>query len=169
VGDQAVADVDDRVRAVRPEPGRSVRAHGELDPGPPAEAVAVIEWLDGDLAVDARQPAQLLADDRCLERALRAQARVLPVAAAAAAGAGVRAGRLDPVRRRPHDVHRIRARELGRDLGHPGADPLTGQRVPHEHHRHPRWSRDAPASLRDVADIYLDELARLEAHRWVPP
>ena len=90
---------------------------------------------------------------------------MLPVAAAAAAGMRVRAGRGHPVRRRLADLDGVRPREPGRDLGHPGDDPLAGQRVPDEQHGKPRRPGDAPAALRDVLGRHLDGLAHLENHR----
>src|SRR5947207_5048172 len=105
MGDRALADVGDLVRAVLPQSGRAVRSHRELHAGPPAEAGAWLlvtgslitgQGLDRDLAVQARQAPELLADHGGLELPLGGQRGVLPVAAAAAAGAGVRAGRLDP-------------------------------------------------------------------------
>ena len=65
-------------------PGHAVAADRELDPGAPAEpgglagaAVPVVagQRLDGDLAVDAGQPPQLLRDHRGLERALGGRGR----------------------------------------------------------------------------------------------
>src|SRR5579862_8350616 len=103
MGDQAPADIDHLVRAVRPQSGHAVLAHGELDARPPAEARASLgvrvaeQRLDGHLGVEASQPTQLLADYGGLERSLSGQGGVLPVAAAAPAGASVRAGRLDPI------------------------------------------------------------------------
>ena len=55
------------------------------------------ERLDRDLAVDPGEAPELLGDHRRLECALGGQGRVLPVTAAAAARAGVRARRADPV------------------------------------------------------------------------
>ena len=70
-----------RVRQPRPAPGFLVAGQG----------------LDGDLAVEASQPLELLAEHGGLEGPLGGQGRVLPVAAPAAARASVRARRLDPV------------------------------------------------------------------------
>ena len=101
MGDQALADVDHFVRAVRAQPGHPVRPHRELHARPPAQArtglLITRQGLDRDLAIDARQPPELLADHGGLERALGGQRRVLPVAAATTAGSGVRARGLDAV------------------------------------------------------------------------
>src|SRR5579862_5454968 len=57
-GDQAPADVDYLVRAVRTEPGHAVLAHRELDPRPPAEARVALgvrvagQGFHGDLRVE---------------------------------------------------------------------------------------------------------------------
>src|SRR5580704_1613016 len=170
VRDQAVVDGDDLVRAMFPQARHSVITDRELDPGSPAESrlaagLAAGHRLDGDLAVDAGHPPQLLPDHGGLQGALRGEAGVLPVAAAAAAGVRVRARRGHPVLRRLADLDGVRPREPGRDLGHPGDDPLAWQRVPDEQHGKPRRPGDAPAALRDVLGRHLDSLAYLENHR----
>ena len=91
------------VRAMGAQPRDPVRPHRELHPRPPAQARAPFlvagQGLDGDdLAVETRQPPELLAEHGGLECPLGGQRRMLPVAAPAAARAGVRARRLDPVR-----------------------------------------------------------------------
>src|SRR5712675_731533 len=96
--DRAGPDVDDLVGPVLAQAG-----------------LVAGQRLHGDLAVQARDPPQLLADDRGLELALRRQAGVLPVAPAAAAGAGVRARWLDPVGRALQDLRRFGPREPGGD------------------------------------------------------
>ena len=82
--------------------GHPVRPHRELHACPPAQARARFlvagQGLDDDLAVETRQPPELLAEHGGLECPLCGQRRMLPVAAPAAARAGVRARRLDPVR-----------------------------------------------------------------------
>jgi hypothetical protein len=101
VCDQAFADVDHLMGAMGAQPCHPVRAHRELHPRPPAQARARFlvtgQGLDGDLAVEARQSPELLAEHGGLECPLGGQRRVLPVAAPAAAGASVRARRLYPV------------------------------------------------------------------------
>jgi hypothetical protein len=57
---------------------------------------------------------------------------VLPVTAAALAGAGEPAWRLDPVGRGRQDLHRVGTQELRGLLGHLDPDPLSRQRVPYE-------------------------------------
>ena len=98
----------------------------------------------------------MLGDHRRLEGTLGGQGRVLPVAAAAAAGVRVLARRGHPVGGRLADLYRVGAGELGRDLCHAGHDALPGQRVPHEDHRKPFGPGDAPAALRDVLDGHAD-------------
>ena len=117
MGDQALTYVDHLVRAVYAQPRHPVLPHCELHSRPPAQAacrpclltllvagllVAGLlvsgQGLDGDLAVDTGQPPELLPDHRGLERSLSGQGSVLPVAAAAGTGTGMRARWLDPVR-----------------------------------------------------------------------
>ena len=108
-GDQAGVDRLEVVAAVLAQPGAAGRRHGELHARAPAQAVLGAGHLvDDDGALDAGQPAQLLLDERGLEPALLGQRDVLPVAAAAAAGTGVRARPLDPVRRRRRAPRRRR-------------------------------------------------------------
>ena len=180
MGDEAVPDVDHPVRAVLAQAGRAVAADRVLDARAPAEPrrgargagfsagfstppassarASVLGRLipgSGSTVTSRSMPASrrsCCVITARLERALRGQGGVLPVAAAAAAGAGVRARRVHPVRGGPQDAHRVGAGELGRDLGHAGKDQLTGQRVPHEHHRQALRPRDAPAALGDVLD-----------------
>jgi len=101
VCDQAFTDVDHLMGAMGAQPCHPVRPHRELHPRPPAQARAGFlvagQRLDGDLAVEAGQPPELLAEHGGLERPLGGQRGVLPVAAPAAARASVRARRLDPV------------------------------------------------------------------------
>jgi hypothetical protein len=165
VGDQAVVDVSDLVGPVRAQPGPTGVIHGELEARTPAEGGRVVwisggQFLDGDRAVDLRQAAQLLLDNVGLQRALRGRARVLPVTAAAAAGAGVRARRDNPVRGRVKDLHSLRSGERVRDFSHPGHDSLARQRMPHEHHWFSWWSGDAPATMGDALGGDLNQVAR---------
>src|SRR5262249_58318711 len=98
VRDRAVTDVDHIMRPVSTQPGHAVVADRELHPGAPAEAAAGLvarHRLHDDLAVDAGQPPQVLRDHLGLERALRRQPGVLPVAAAAPAWPCARARRPD--------------------------------------------------------------------------
>ena len=90
----------------RAQARHAVVADRELHPGTPAEPRRCGAWLayvafvaghglHRDLAVDTRQPPQLLGDDRGLERALGGQRGMLPVTAAAAARVG-RSGTAPP-------------------------------------------------------------------------
>src|ERR1700691_6443520 len=88
--DRAVANLDDLMGAVPAQPRDAIAAHGEPHPGAPAEPIGIAsQRLDDHFAVDAGDAAQLLADDSGLECPLGRQAGMLPVAAAAAARAGV--------------------------------------------------------------------------------
>ena len=135
MGDRAAGDGDDLARAMLAQAGRPVRADREADPGAPAQARRVAgQRLDRHLALDPGDAAQLLRDHLRLDRPLRGRAGVLQVAAAAPVRARVRTRRLDPVRRGLEYLDGLGAGEPGRAAGHPGADPLAGQRVPDEHH-----------------------------------
>src|ERR1022692_1671640 len=152
--DQTVADLDDLMGTVPAQPGDAIVAHREAHPGAPAEALLIAgQWLDHHDAVDAGDGAQLLADDGRLEGPLGSQAGVLPVAATAAAGAGMRAGWLDSVGCGGQDFHRVSPGELRSGLGDPDAHLLAGPRVPHEDPPPARGSRagDAPAAVRGFA------------------
>src|SRR5271154_7630474 len=76
----------------------------------------------------------------------------------------VRAGRLDPVRRRLQDLHRLRAGQPGRDLGDTGENRLARQCVPDKHD----WSLirpgDAPSTVGHVGDGDLYNLTGLIIH-----
>ena len=117
----------------------------------PSPSVVAGQRLDRHLAVEAGDPAQLLADDRGLEPALGRQAGVLPVAAAAAAGRACGQRRLDPVGRGGQDLHRVGPGEPGGGLGDLGQHPLAGQRVPDEDDPARRLPGHAPAALGDLA------------------
>ncbi|MGW4793536.1 hypothetical protein ACWEPC_14155, partial [Nonomuraea sp. NPDC004297] len=98
VGDQAGVHDLDLVRAVPAEAQLAGGGGGELHARTPAEPVlGPRDLLHENLALDARQPAQLLGHDLGLEPPLRLHGGVLPVAAAAAPRARVRAGRDDAV------------------------------------------------------------------------
>ena len=170
VRDQAVGDRDDLARAMLAQAGRPVRADREANPGAPAQPRRVAgQRLDRHLALDPGHAAQLLPDHLGLDRPLRGGAGVLQVAAAASVRARVRTGRLDPVRRRLEYLDGLGAGEPGRAAGHPGADPLAGQRVPDEHHLALVAGRaapgHAPAAVGRFAYGQLEHIARGSAVR----
>ncbi len=104
------------------------------------------------------QPGELLAHDRGLQCPLRRCRRVLPVATAASAGAGVRARHRDPVRRRCEHLDGVGPAERPATvLGHQRAHPLSGQCVPHEHDP-ALAARDTEPAVPGRADLE-DELA----------
>ncbi len=159
------------MRAVRAQSSHAVRPDGELDPRTPAQACGGLgrvlvtgQGLNRDVAVEAGQTLELLADDGGLQRPLRGQGRVLPVTAAAAAGMRVRAGGLDAVSRRRHDVDRVGAGQMRRDLGDPGENGLPGQCVPDENDRSVLRPRHAPAAMSHVPRRQLDDLTRPVFH-----
>jgi hypothetical protein len=83
---------------VAPEAHRAAAVH--RDPHPAAVAQARVSPGTGSTStgsVDAGQPLQLLGDAERLQATLGPDLHVLEVAAAAAPGPGVRAGRLDAV------------------------------------------------------------------------
>ena len=154
-GDRTVVDRHDPMAAVRAEPRPAVVVDGEPGPGPPVQRTAR-QLLDLDVHLEVSQPPQLLGDHRRLQRALAGRRRVLPVAAAAAAGHRDRARRLDPLRRGDQHRHRVAAAERAAPvLGHRDDHPLAGQRVPHEHHA-ALVPRDAVAAVRDRPDLDLE-------------
>ena len=160
--DQAVADPHDLMRSVPVQPGPAVLADREPDPGAPAESARVAgQRLDRHRALEAGDPPELLADDLGLDLALGGQAGVLPVAAAAAAWSGVRAGRADPLRRGLEDLDRVRAGEPGGRLGDDGPHPLPRQRVPDEEHLAGLGPGDAPAAVHGLADAQIEHVSRL--------
>jgi len=186
---QTIVDVDHFMRAVGTQARDTVVADSELHARAPAKpgraasccyqgrnravrrlchgdgVVVAGHRLHNDLAVDTCQPSQVLPDDGALERTLRGQCRVLPVASATAARVGIRTRRPDPVRRWRDDVNRVRASEPCRDLRNPCNHALARQRVPDENHGLPGGSSHAPAALRDIADFHLHGLTNLKTHR----
>ena len=111
--------------------------------------------------VDAGRAAQLLGDQAGLERALAGEVDVLPVAAAAAARPGVRAGRLDPVGRGLE--HRGRRRPAGTSRSPEvtrARHPLVRQRVPDEDHPAVGGAGDAGAAGRGRAGGQLAARSR---------
>ncbi len=98
MGDQALVDLDHLVRAMAAQASDPVPVNGKGDDGTPGQAALVtVDGLNLDLPVEPGDAAELLADHRRLELPLGRQARVLPVAAAAAARCGVTARRRHPV------------------------------------------------------------------------
>jgi hypothetical protein len=184
-GDQAVLDRLHLARPVLAQPADAAGAGRPLDPRPPAQAVLVAgHRLDHDREVDAREPSELLADDRRLELPLVGQRHVLEVAAAAAAGRGVRAGGRDPLRRRLEHLDGVRAPEavaVG-PLGDLEDDALPRDRVPDEDHPRPvrrrvvgsRGARagdagHAVAAVGHRADHRLEALPDPRAAACLPP
>ena len=103
-------------------------------PRPGGAAGRVGHRLDLDREVDPGQVPQVLPDHLRLQPELGRPGRVLPVTAAAAAGARVGAGWLDPVgRRRTEHLDRVGPQVAGPGLGDDRRDPFTGQGVPDEH------------------------------------
>ena len=121
--------------SVASEPGAPVTVHGQPHPATPAEpAVISVDGFHLHPALHACQPPQLLLDTGRLQAALAVDRDVLVVAPAAAAGSGVGAGRLDPVRRRRDHLDRV-ARGIRRGLGgDPCPHSFTRQGMAHEHH-----------------------------------
>ena len=184
--DHAVFDRLDLVRAVAAQPGVAVGVDRVLHARAPLRDLAGRQLVAlgrhhravpaGLLGGEAREPLELLGDDLALEPALGARLGVLPVAAAAAAGTGVRAGCLDAVLGGRQHLHRVRAQEPGPllALGHAGEDPLTGQRVPDEEDLALVRTGDAVTAVGDGADLDLvllpdQRLLRFCLHGGVTP
>ncbi len=170
-GDHAVVDGLDVVGAVLAQAGAALVVDGVLDAGAPGRHLALGDLVArgrfdgavpaGLLRGEAGQPLQLLGDDGALEAALGAGRRVLPVAAAALAGAGERAGRLDAVLGGGVDLHGVGAQEAGALLavGDAGGDALAGEGVPDEKDLALVGAGDAVAAVGDRSDLDLVLLA----------
>ena len=126
-------------------------------------ALVTGQRLDRDRPVDPGDAAQLLPHHRRLQLTLGRQRRVLPVAAATATRARIRAGRLDPVSRRLQDLDGVSAGETGGYFRDPGPHPLTGQGVPDEHDRaRAAQAGHAPAAVRGLTRAQLGHVPRRE-------
>ena len=155
----------------RRRPGAALGVDGVLDAGAPGRDLALGDLVAGrglDGAVpagllggEAGEPGELFGDDGDLQPALGAGRDVLPVAAAAPAGAGEGAGRLDAVLGGGQHLDGVGAQEAGvlLALGDLGDDPLAGERVPDEEHLALVRAGDAVAAVRDGADLDLVVLA----------
>ena len=165
-GDGALLDVLDPVGAVAPEPHGAPAVHRDPHPGAVGQTRTVPGdrfHLDGQL--QAGQPLQLLGDAEGLQPALGPDLHVLEVAAAAAPGAGVRAGRLDPVGGGAQDLDGVRPQvggRTGRDLG---PDPLAGEAVADEDHLAVGRPGHAAPAGGNGAHLELQEVRGLGARR----
>jgi hypothetical protein len=149
------------------ESGLPIAVDGEPNPGPPPETVVVaFDRFDDDVAPDAGDLPEKLCDARSLQPSLCAQLDVLEITAAAAACAGMRARRFDPVGRGVEHLDgictQIRARG-GRD---PGPHPFARERVADEDHLAVGRSAYAPATPGDSAHLELDEPAARFGRHW---
>lgn len=121
------------------------------------------QLLHHDVALDARQPPQLLRDDLGLQQTLAAAGHVLPVAPTAPTRNRNRARRNDSIRRRLHHLDGVRPPERPRPiLGDRDDNPLTRQRMPYEHHA-PLMPRDAVPTMRHRPDSDLEGAHRRPA------
>ena len=153
-------DVLHAVGAVAPEP------HGApaVDSDPYSSAVGQTFAVPRnrfhlDTQLEPGQAVQLLRDAEGLEPALCPDLHVLEVAAAAAAGTGVRAGGHHTVGRRAQDLDGVRSqigRGRGRDLR---PDSLAGQAVAHEDHLAVWSPAHAAPACGDGAHLQLQHLA----------
>ena len=86
-------------------PGGVLGGRGKSDPGAPTQPVVVARHrLDHDVTLDAGQPLQLLRHHLTEQAALARERDVLEVAAAAGTRPGMRARRINSVRRRVDDL-----------------------------------------------------------------
>jgi hypothetical protein len=142
------------VRSMPAQPGAAILVNGEPHPGAPTETLDVTgDRLDDDVAHDARHPSELLTNDLRLEPPLFVEGEVLPVAPAAASGAGPRTWRLDPRRRGLDDLDRIGPQIRPSLFGHLDPHALTGGGVPDEHNTTVRGVADADAAVRHPLDV----------------
>jgi hypothetical protein len=182
--DAAVVDRDDLVGAVLPHPLARPELGGAdvaLAGAPPQSVRIARDGLhlqaghERVVGVEPGQPDELLAHDVGLELALRREGHVLEVAAAALAGTGEGARRLDAVRRRLEYGDGVRAPEPVAlvALGDLDGDPLAGQGVPDEHHAG-RGARHHVATVCDPPGHHVVALAdvgtpaRLSRSRLAP-
>ena len=140
---------------------QAASAIGQLDishPGPPTQARLVTgDRNDRHPEIDTGKSLQLLLDHLLFEGALGLKLHVLEVAAAAASGPGVLAGRDDPLWRCPQDGDRVgESVPLARpcDLG---LDQLPRQRMTHEEDLTFVPGHEVPA-VGDLADFDVDLL-----------
>ena len=158
---EAVTHRLDLGRAVAVQPGRAVAAHGEADTRAPAEAVVVTRHgrhreARQLVGRDTAEPLQLLAQDVGLQAALRVEVHVLPVAPAAPARPGVRAGRLHPLRRRCQDGYGVCPRVARLHVRQPRPDPLARQRVADQDRAAVGVVGHADPAGCDALDVQLD-------------
>jgi hypothetical protein len=157
----------DLVRAVPPQASAAVRGNREAQSGTPAEQLVGLlswQWLDDDgHSGKAGEAALLLPYHLGLECPLGGARDVLPVAAAASARPGMRAGRCDPVLGCPQHPDHVRPAERATGvLRDPGDDPLPGQRMPDEDDA-PVVATHAVAAVRHRADVEFHVLPEQRA------
>ncbi len=128
-------------------------------PGTPAKTLGrAVERLHLHRMVQPGQPVELLADHLGLEPPLCGNGSMLPVASPAAAGTGVRARRVHPVRGRPQHLDGVRPPVPGmRRVSQPGPHPLPRQRMPDEDHP-PVVTRHAGPPVRDRPHLKFDHV-----------
>ena len=164
-GDGALVDVLEPVGAVPAEAHRTAAVHRDAHPAAPAQPGGVAgHRLDLDGPLEPGQALQLLRDPERLQASLRGDVHVLEVAAAAAPGPGVRAGRVDAVGRAGQDLDGIGPQEGGRAGGHPGPDALAGEAVADEDHPAVGVVGHAPPAGRDGAHLELQEVRIFGGH-----
>jgi hypothetical protein len=158
-GDEAAVQQLKIVGAVLVEPDATGVVDREANPAPPAEPIGGSgHFLNLDDAIDTGEPSKLLGDEVSLQASLSRQRDVLPVAAPASAGTGVRAGGQNAFRRRADDLDRIGAEVRLRLLSDSGPHALAGQRMADEDDAPVVGSRDAAASGRDRSRLDLDHV-----------
>ena len=155
-------DREDVVGAVPAQPGAALASTANSTRvRQPSPSRVARDRLDLHVHVQARQPRELLADDAGLEAPLLRQVDVLEVAAAAQAGAGIRAGRLNPVLARLEHGSTASPRTkrsplLG--LGDAHAHTLARERVPDEDDP-ALVAGDAVPAVGDGPDLDVDLVA----------
>ena len=141
-----------------PEAHGAAAVDRHADPRAPAQPVHVAgHRLDLDFDLQAGQARQLFGDPEGLEPPLGREVDVLEVAAAAASGPGVRAGRRDAVGGGGQDLDGVRPQVGGRFRGDPGPHPLAGEGMADEHDLAVGRPGHAPAAGGDGPHFELQE------------
>ena len=142
--------------AVLVEPDQSRVVNRKTDPVTPPQPIRrTRDLFDGDAALHAGDAPELFSDEGGLQRSLRRECDVLPIAASAASRSCVRARGLHALGRRVDDLDRV-STEIGLGLfGEGGEHPLARQRVAHEDDPTVVGPRDAAPASRDRAGLEL--------------
>lgn len=152
------------------EAGTPRRVDREPHTRPPTGSVAGSgKRLDGDVLLDARDPAQLLGDDERLHRPARVERGVRVVAAPGTARSRDGAQGFDPVRGRCEDLDGVGAAERTTAiLRHQCNHLFAGQAVPDEEHA-TLVPGDTEPAVAGIAQLDLESTSRPVLTHHEPP